>query len=170
MNDFEKDLKEFMDKYSKIESLVAETCAPPDNSNEINLSELIREAIDDVFNSDDEFNTINRLHDKLNTLLNDMSRIDQAKTAIVICDKFEDYMKNIDKLNALVNEFKGCVSLARASIAERKESNFAFELGLQSEIRKIHEEQKKTNELLRHLLDFHAYKTWAGNIALTKEE
>ena len=87
---------------------------------------------------------------------------------------FEDIQerskKNVDKLNALVNEFKGCVSLARASIAERKESNLSFELGLQSEIRKLHEEQRKTNELLRHLLDSQALQSLAGNIPLTKEE
>jgi hypothetical protein len=35
-------------------------------------------------------------------------------------DTFNDYMKNIDKLNAMINEFKGCVSLARGSLEERK--------------------------------------------------
>jgi transcription initiation factor TFIIIB Brf1 subunit/transcription initiation factor TFIIB len=36
-------------------------------------------------------------------------------------DKFDDYMKNVDKLNSMVNEFKGCVALARSAIEERKE-------------------------------------------------
>lgn len=36
-------------------------------------------------------------------------------------DKLEDCMKNVDKLNAMINEFKGCVSMARGAIAEGKE-------------------------------------------------
>lgn len=35
-------------------------------------------------------------------------------------DKLIDFLKNIDKFNEMVNEFKGCVSMARAAIAERK--------------------------------------------------
>lgn len=36
-------------------------------------------------------------------------------------DQIEDYMKNVDKLNAMINEFKGCVSIARSAMSERKE-------------------------------------------------
>lgn len=36
-------------------------------------------------------------------------------------DKFEDYMANVDKVNTMINEFKGCVSLARAALEERKD-------------------------------------------------
>lgn len=36
-------------------------------------------------------------------------------------DQFEDYMKNVDKMNAMVNELKGCVSIARTAVAERKD-------------------------------------------------
>jgi len=35
----------------------------------------------------------------------------------------QDYLKNVDKLQNMVNEFKGCVSLARAALEERKSSN-----------------------------------------------
>ena len=35
-------------------------------------------------------------------------------------DKFEDYMRNVDKINSLINEFKGCVSVARGALEERK--------------------------------------------------
>lgn len=34
---------------------------------------------------------------------------------------FEDYIKNVDKLNAMVNEFKGCISMSRAALCDRKE-------------------------------------------------
>jgi hypothetical protein len=30
-------------------------------------------------------------------------------------------MKNIDKLNAMINEFKGCVFIARSALNERKQ-------------------------------------------------
>ncbi len=36
-------------------------------------------------------------------------------------DKFDDYMKNVDKLNEMINEFKGCVSMARGAICENQE-------------------------------------------------
>jgi uncharacterized coiled-coil DUF342 family protein len=35
-------------------------------------------------------------------------------------DKVDECLKNVDKLNAMINEFKGCVSLARAAFEERK--------------------------------------------------
>ena len=38
-----------------------------------------------------------------------------------ILDKFEDYMKNVEKLNSMINEFKGCVSMARGALEVRKE-------------------------------------------------
>lgn len=71
----------------------------------------------------DECNSesLDRLHDKLTTLLNDSKRIHQVDRAEIIMDKFDDYMKNVHKLNEMVNEFKGCVSIARAAIAEKKE-------------------------------------------------
>jgi hypothetical protein len=31
-----------------------------------------------------------------------------------------DYMKNVDKLNAMINEFKGCVAMSRAALNEKK--------------------------------------------------
>jgi hypothetical protein len=79
--------------------------------------EGIKKSIEDAFCSEDEYNTINRIHDKLNTLLNDENRV---KLSIATMDKFDDYMKNVDKLNLMVNEFKGCVSMARASIKEKQ--------------------------------------------------
>lgn len=70
---------------------------------------------------------LERLHDKLNTLLNDGHRMAQVAIAEKSLDKFEDYMKNVDKLNTMINEFKGCVSIARSAIAERKELDKEFD-------------------------------------------
>jgi hypothetical protein len=36
-------------------------------------------------------------------------------------EEFDDYMKNVDKLNTMINEFKGCVSMARGALEERKQ-------------------------------------------------
>lgn len=36
-------------------------------------------------------------------------------------DKIDDYMKNADKLNAMINELKGCVSIARSTMRDRQE-------------------------------------------------
>jgi hypothetical protein len=70
---------------------------------------------------EDEFSSISRIHGKLDILLEDKDRKRSVELAIKTLDKFEDYMKNVDKLNMLINEFKGCVSLARGSLASRKE-------------------------------------------------
>lgn len=61
------------------------------------------------------------LDDKLTELLDDADKMQDILVAEKTMDKFEDYMKNIDKVNSLVNEFKGCVALARGSINEGKE-------------------------------------------------
>lgn len=82
--------------------------------------EDIRDLLCDVFSSEDENNTINRLHDKLNVLLSDATRAGEVLVAEKTLDKFEDYMKNVDKLNAMINEFKGCVALARGALEDRK--------------------------------------------------
>jgi hypothetical protein len=60
-----------------------------------------------------ESDSIDRLHDKLNSLLKDEDREEEVRLAIMTLDKFDEYMKNVDKLNAMVNEFKGCVAICR---------------------------------------------------------
>ena len=102
------DIKEMKKKIDRIDSYIQE-CSPIDH-------------LEDDFQED-----IDRLHDKLNTLLNDGHQIAQVAIAEKTLDKFEDYMKNVDKLNILINEFKGCVSMARDAIAERKELDKEFE-------------------------------------------
>lgn len=78
-------------------------------------------------NDDDDFNSITRLHDKIDTLLKDANRLKQVALAEKTLDKFEDYMKNVDKLNSMINEFKGCISMSRAAIAERKQLQSEFD-------------------------------------------
>ena len=70
---------------------------------------------------DNEQWDLERIHDKLNSLLSDKNRLTQVALAEKTLDKFDDYMKNVDKLNSMINEFKGCVSLARAALEERKD-------------------------------------------------
>jgi len=71
--------------------------------------------------TEDEKDAVDRLHDKMDVLINDQKRFAQVALAEKILDKFEDYMKNVDKLNGMINEFKGCVSMSRAAISEKKE-------------------------------------------------
>ena len=37
----------------------------------------------------------------------------------LVGDKFDDYMKNVDKLNAMVNEIKGVASMSRANLQDK---------------------------------------------------
>lgn len=85
--------------------------------------EEITNSIDEILDSEDEFNKFNRMHDKLNILVEDENRKKQVILSQKTLDKFEDYMKNVDKLNGMINEFKGCVSLARGAFAERKDQD-----------------------------------------------
>jgi|ERR1700743_3235602 hypothetical protein len=63
---------------------------------------------------------IERVDEKLDIIINDSEKSKQIILAEKTLDKFEDYMKNVDKLNSMINEFKGCVSIARAALSEKK--------------------------------------------------
>ena len=80
----------------------------------------IHNCIEDNFNSEDEYHILNAIIDKLKILTCDQRRREAVELAEATLDKFELYMKNIDKVHSLTNEFKGCVAIARAAIAERK--------------------------------------------------
>jgi len=73
-----------------------------------------------VIYSNGIIDSLDYLHDQVKTLLEDKDRIKHVDVAIKIADKFEDYMKNVDKLNAMVNEIKGCASIARAALEKHK--------------------------------------------------
>jgi len=94
------DIREMKEKLNKIESYI----------NEI-----------EQFDNNDIQDSFDIIHDKINKILNDSNRLEQVALAEKTLDKFEDYMKNADKLNSMINEFKGCISMARASLAEKKE-------------------------------------------------
>jgi hypothetical protein len=84
------------------------------------IKEYIREAIEEIFFSEDEFSPFNNLQGKVNKLLDVAKYEERLDYSIRVCDKFEDYMKNIDKLNILINEFKGLVALLRGEFNVRK--------------------------------------------------
>lgn len=85
------------------------------------LTEMQMKHLENEDNENDYEDSLDRLHDKLTTLLNDSNREKQVFLAEKTLDKFEDYMKNVDKLNQMINEFKGCISIARAAISDKKE-------------------------------------------------
>lgn len=82
---------------------------------ESQLDEIKEEITDEVIAG------IEGCQDKLNDILTDSKRQEAAQIAGKVLDKFEDYMKNVDKLNNLVNEMKGMVSVTRACLQEKKE-------------------------------------------------
>jgi hypothetical protein len=92
------------------------------NISQDQIEDTVKGAFDDVFCSTEEYNSINRINDKLNLLLVDSKRLEAVDLAEQTLDKFEDYMKNVDKLNGMINEFKGCVSMARAALDHKKDS------------------------------------------------
>ena len=87
--------------------------------------------------SEDEYSPFNSLQDKINKLLIVSKHEERMDRSIAICDKFENYMKNIDKLNQMINEFKGLVSIIRA------ERNC-----IDKESKKIRQQFKKMLEIL----------------------
>jgi hypothetical protein len=60
-------------------------------------------------------------------------------------EMFEDYMKNVDKLHGMVNEFKGCVSMARGALVDRKQ--------LEEEINKFRKETMSKQEIYKVQID-----------------
>jgi len=64
---------------------------------------------------------LDSIEDNFSHLNEDLSHIKQIHLDLKTVDKFDDYMKNVDRLNAMVNELKGCVSMARGALQKRKD-------------------------------------------------
>jgi hypothetical protein len=58
--------------------------------------------------------SLERLHDKIQEIKRPLDLEVRVVRAIEVLDKFEDYMKNIDRLNVMVNEIKGQFSIFRS--------------------------------------------------------
>lgn len=85
------------------------------------LESLIKDSILDTFDSIEASTPLGEVHSKLNHLIRYVDRDEKMRLDEQTMDKFDDYMRNVDKLNAMVNEFKGCVSMSRASLVDSKE-------------------------------------------------
>ena len=80
------------------------------------IKQEVIEGIEEALSSEDEYAPFNRLNDNIRKLTEANQEEDKLELATKYCDKFEDYMKNIDKLNLLVNEFKGLVAIVRGDL------------------------------------------------------
>ena len=90
------------------------------------MKELIKDSLEEFFFSEEHYSPFNSLMDKMNQLI-EVSRIeDRAEVAIKTCDKFEDYMKNVDKLNAMINEFKGLIAIVRGQTKRTQDASDAL--------------------------------------------
>jgi len=85
----------------------------------VRIEEYLQET-KDFFSSESMESTLDSIHDKVNGLIKDKDRLRAVFLAEKTLDKFEDYMKNVDKLNGMINELKGCASMARGAVADRK--------------------------------------------------
>lgn len=83
--------------------------------------EAMKETIDDSLDRTDEYSPINIIQERLDKLLKDEKHVEKVELAIKTLDKFEDYMKNVDKLNGMVNEIKGVASMTRANMHAEKD-------------------------------------------------
>jgi len=97
------------------------------------LEEIIKDSIEDIFFSEEEYAPFNSLNDKVTKLLHIGEREENLRTNMKYADKFEDYMKNIDKLNMMINEFKGLVSIVRGECKLIETENF----NMMKQLRKI---------------------------------
>lgn len=88
--------------------------------------EVLLEALNDIFFSEDEFSPFNILMDKVNKLLEVSSAEQRLESLLIYSDKFDDYMKNVDKLNQMINEFKGLVAIVRGETANVQRDNTMF--------------------------------------------
>jgi hypothetical protein len=104
-------------------------------SDEIDLI-CVREVVDDIISE-----KLLDIHDKLDSLLNDDTRKDQVKLSEKTLDKFDDYMKNVDKLNVMINEFKGLVAIVRGESRVYREQNQKLNKKLRDLLRILAEEE-----------------------------
>lgn len=109
--------------------------------------------VEEFFSSEDEFSSINQIHDKLNVLVRNEDRRNEVRLAELTLDKFEDYMKNVDKLSLMINEFKGCVSMSRGALSERKDSMAEFASLLSEMQKERHAEARRVDRLCKKLVE-----------------
>ena len=64
--------------------------------------------------------SIDAVFEKLHAISDDSDRQKYVIFVQKTLDKFEDCMKNVDKLNTMINEFKGCVAMARGAMVANK--------------------------------------------------
>jgi len=95
--------------------------------------------------------SVEALHGKLNDLINDKERLHSVALAEKTLDKFEEYMKNVDKLNGMINELKGCTSMARSAVIERKESNWDLRVCMNAIEKNIEDIAKVENEKIAQM-------------------
>ena len=109
------------------------------------MKEIIKESLQEFFFSEDEYSPFNRLLDKLNQLI-EITRIeDRAEVSLKTCEKVEDYMKNIDRLNSMINEFKGLVAIVRGQKKEEDKDTVMDRLDM------IEEELQRMSRMQRQL-------------------
>ncbi len=97
------------------------------------LRSHVKDCFVEFFFSEEEDAPFNRLNDKINKLLEATHAEERVEFSAALCDKFDDYMKNIDKLNLMINEFKGLVSIVRGEAKSVQKEN----LKLKKQMRKI---------------------------------
>jgi hypothetical protein len=61
--------------------------------------------------------------EEIEEIIRDTVKESIEEVLIAVCDKFEDYMKNVDKLNQMINEFKGLVSIVRGESKKVQKQN-----------------------------------------------
>jgi hypothetical protein len=109
----EKELRDWLnrltERLTRVESLLVEI-----SHNQRSLpgyaavQSIIKEALKDVFESEDESNILNVLNDKFDTVILDTDTLRSAITAEKTIDKFDDYLTNVNELKEMMQEFKGC--------------------------------------------------------------
>jgi hypothetical protein len=65
--------------------------------------------------------------------------------------KYEEYMKNVDKLNGMINELKGCAALARSAVVERKKEDAKFSDSMRNMIKSVESLTLKNSEKIKSM-------------------
>ncbi len=138
LKDIKKDISILKSAIARIEALFYESQMQY-SCDYVDVGLIIRKCFEDFLDYDEDGNSIDHIHYKLNDLLKDERRQKEVELALQTLDKFEDYMKNVDKLNNMINEFKGCVSMARSALEERKQSDARKSAEIDEKLDKITE-------------------------------
>lgn len=86
--------------------------------------DIIKQTLDESEEFDSSFHRLEEMEEKIDKIREGLPKLEKLVNPDHVAEAYE---KHISKLESMMLEFKGCVSMARAAVSERKEQQKEFE-------------------------------------------